>query len=75
MSLTKDGYRLRELISEGGFEVTPDELDLALTEAHERINGGQCKRCGKGAHNTELRFGVCFSCMMAEPEPPSHSGS
>ena len=75
MALTKDGYRLRELISEGGFEVTPDELDLALTEAHERISGGRCNRCGKGDRNTELRFGVCFECMMADLDPNEHSGS
>lgn len=69
MSLSKDGYRLRELISEGGFEVTPDELDMALIEAHERTGGGQCTWCGKGDENTELRWGVCFSCMMEEPDP------
>lgn len=66
--LSKDGYRLRELIAEGGFEVTPNELDAALVEAHERISGGVCKRCGEGDENTELRFGVCFKCMMKEPE-------
>jgi hypothetical protein len=69
--LSKDGYKLRELIASAGYEVTPDELDLALIEAHERISGGKCKRCGKGDENTELRFGVCFECMMKEPEPDS----
>ena len=43
MALSKDGYRLRELIAEAGFEVTPDELDEALMDAHERISGGKCR--------------------------------
>lgn len=64
--LSKKGYQLRELIAEGGFEVTPDELELGLMEAHERISGGVCKRCGEGDEDTELRFGVCFECMMKE---------
>lgn len=67
--LTADGYKLRDMIAEAGFEVTPEELDLALTEAHERISGGKCERCGKGDEDTELRFGVCFECMMKEPDP------
>ena len=68
MALSKDGYRLRELIAEGGFEVTPDELDISLQEAHERVGGGRCDRCGKGNEDTELHWGVCFKCMMAEPD-------
>ena len=43
MALSKDGYKLREAIAEAGFEVTPDELDDALMEAHERISGGECR--------------------------------
>lgn len=66
--LSKDGFRLRELISGAGFEITPDELELGLIEAHERIGGGKCKRCGQGDGNTELRYGVCFECAMKEPE-------
>ena len=65
MALSKDGYKLRELLSEGGFEVTPDELDGALLEAHERIGGGKCRFCGLGDENTELRYGMCFKCFMA----------
>ena len=34
MSLSPDGFKLREAIAEAGFEVTPDELDDALIEAH-----------------------------------------
>ena len=60
---------LRQIIAQAGFEVTPEELDIALLEAHQRISGGKCKRCGKGDKNTELRFGVCFKCMMKEPDP------
>lgn len=76
--LSKKGFELRQLIAGGGYEVTPDELEQALLEAHDRISGGPCRRCGKGDENTELRFGVCFKCMMAEPDdqipPNSHSG-
>ena len=64
----KDGYKLRDAIAGAGFEVTPEELDEALMEAHERISGGVCRRCGKGDENTELRYGVCFECMMKEPD-------
>ena len=62
MALSRDGYRLREVIAEAGFEVTPDELDEALMETHERI-GGQCRFCGKGDEDTELRYGMCFECF------------
>ena len=63
MALSRDGHRLREVIAEAGFEVTPDELDEALMEAHERISGGQCRFCGKGDEDTELRYGMCFECF------------
>ncbi len=63
MTLSKNGYRLRELLAESGFEVTPDELDEALMEAHERISGGKCRFYGKGNENTELRYGMCFKCF------------
>jgi hypothetical protein len=69
MALSKKGYQLRNAIAGAGYEVTPEELDEALVEAHERIGGGVCCRCGKGDADTELRFGVCFKCCMAEPEP------
>ena len=61
--LSKEGYRLRELIAESGFEVTPNELNMALLEAHERISGGLCDFYGKGGEDTELRFGMCFKCF------------
>lgn len=64
MSLSKDGYKLRESLSEAGFEVTPDELDEAFEEAHERISGGVCRFCGKGNEDTELRYGMCFQCFI-----------
>lgn len=63
MTLSKDGYKLREAIAGGGFEVTPDELDEALIDAHERISGGKCRFCGKGDEDTELRYGMCFKCF------------
>ncbi len=66
MALSKDGYRLREAIAEAGFEITPDELDDALNEAHERISGGVCKFCGEGDENTELRYGMCFKCFIKD---------
>lgn len=66
MTLSKDGYRLRNMIAEAGFEVTPDELDDALMKAHERISGGVCHFCGKGDENTELRYGMCFKCFMKD---------
>lgn len=68
MTLSPPGYRLREVLSESGFEVTPDELDEALLEAHERISGGECRFCGKGDENTELRYGMCFKCFTKESE-------
>jgi len=68
MTLSRDGYRLRDAIASAGYEVTPDELEGALLEAHDRIGGGVCRRCGCGDENTELRYGVCFKCMMQEPE-------
>ncbi len=64
MTLSQDGYRLREAIAEAGFEITPDELDGALLEAHERIGGGVCRFCGEGDEDTELRYGMCFKCLM-----------
>lgn len=61
--LSKNGYSLRNVLAEAGFEVTPDELDEALLEAHERINGGKCRFCGQGDENIELRYGMCFKCF------------
>lgn len=63
MTLSPDGYKLRNAIAEGGFEVTPDELDDALLEAHERIGGGPCVKCGK---MKETRFGWCFQCLFGD---------
>ena len=68
MALSKDGYKLRNAIAEAGFEVTPQELDDALMEAHERISGGVCRFCGKGNEDTELRYGMCFDCLMEVEE-------
>ena len=67
MTLSGDGYRLRNAMADAGFEVTPDELDEAFMEAHERIGGGVCKFCGKGDEHTELRYGMCFPCFI-KPE-------
>ncbi len=66
--LSAQGYRLREVMAEAGFEVTPDELDTALLEAHERISGGPCKFCGIGDEDTELRYGMCFTCFMKDDD-------
>jgi len=66
MTLSKEGYKLREAIAEAGFEITPDELDEALLEAHERIGGGVCRFCGEGDENTELRYGMCYKCFISE---------
>ena len=68
MGLSKDGYKLRNAIAEAGIEVTPDELDEALMEAHERIGGGVCEFCGEGDEDTELRFGMCFKCFSKGTE-------
>ena len=62
--LSQNGYILREAIAETGFEITPDELDDALMEAHERISGGKCQFCNEGDEDTELRYGMCFICFM-----------
>lgn len=67
MPLSQDGYKLREAIAEAGFEVTPDELDEALMEAHGRVSGGVCKFCGEGNEDTELRYGMCFKCFSQSP--------
>ncbi len=66
MALSKDGYRLREAIAEAGFEITPDELDEALMDAHERISGGVFRFCGEGDEDTELRYGMCFKCFSKD---------
>lgn len=68
MALSKDGFRLREAIAEAGFEITPDELNEALEDAHERIGGGVCRFCNEGDEDTELRYGMCFKCFM-KPQP------
>ena len=39
--LTPDGYRLRDLIAEDGYEVTPDELERSLSELEEYFSGGE----------------------------------
>lgn len=64
--LSIDGYKLRNLIASGGYEVTPDELEIALLEAHHRISGGKCRFCGEGDEDTELRFGMCFKCFIKD---------
>ncbi len=68
MVLSKDGYRLREALAEAGIEVTPNELNESLMEAHQRIGGGVCKFCGKGDEDTELRYGMCFKCFTKAGE-------
>jgi hypothetical protein len=61
--LGPDSYKLRNIIAEGGFEITPDELHDALAEARVRIGYGTCKFCR--SKNKELRYGMCFKCLMA----------
>ncbi|MCK5604364.1 hypothetical protein KAR91_20915 [Candidatus Pacearchaeota archaeon] len=60
MTLSAKGFKLRESIAEAGIELTPDELDEGLLEAHQRIRGGPCSVCGR---DLETRFGICFLCF------------
>lgn len=62
--LSAQGFELRNALAESGFEITPDELDDALNEAHERIGGGVCRFCNEGDEDTELRYGMCFKCFI-----------
>lgn len=78
MTLSKDGFALRNGLAKGGIELTPDQLEDGICEADERIQPGPfgvCVVCHRSERNDgsglDFRYGMCYECAFPDEATPT----
>ena len=75
MTLSREGFELRNSLAEAGVETTPDQLEAGLEEAIERIHpgpDGTCVKCHRSKREDgsllDFRYGWCDDCgVLGQP--------